>query len=122
MSSNLKKVDAGTRVSTYRVLARQALSLDIGSGGVEDFTIQGVDCRIAVQASHADVAKRRELGGSTLAIEFEADLDLDLFAAARYGFELLEDGRQRQKSPGLRAILRLPRERAQLRRLEIPAQ
>src|ERR1035438_4522485 len=32
------------------------------------------------------------------------------------------NGRQRQKPPSLRAILRLPRERAQLRCLEVPAQ
>jgi hypothetical protein len=32
------------------------------------------------------------------------------------------NGRQRQKPPSLRAILRLPRQSANLRRLEVPAQ
>jgi hypothetical protein len=91
LNGNLKDAAAGNKMSTYRVLARQALSLDVGSGSVEEFTIQSVACRIVVQASHIDTAKRRQHGGSTLAIEFEADTDLDLFAAGRRGFELLED-------------------------------
>jgi hypothetical protein len=79
------------RVSTFRVLARQPLSLDIGSAGTHELDIQGVSCRISVKPAHSDLAKRKELGGTTLAIEFLSDPDLDLVEAARAGFELIED-------------------------------
>jgi hypothetical protein len=85
------EVQSDERVSTFRVLARQPLSLDIGSGGIHELDIQGVSCRIAVKPTHSDLAKRKELGGTTLAIEFLSDPDLDLFEAARAGFELIED-------------------------------
>jgi hypothetical protein len=85
------KTRSDERLSTFRVLARQPLSLDVDGGAVQDLTIQGVDCRIAVETSHSDEAKQKELGGSTLSIEFSADPDLDLFDAARAGFELIED-------------------------------
>ena len=77
--------------SAFRVLARQPLSLDVDGGAVMDLEIQGVDCFIAVEASHSDEAKQPELGGSTLAIEFLSRPDLDLFDAARAGLELIED-------------------------------
>jgi hypothetical protein len=50
------------RTSTFRVLARQPLSLDIGRG-VQELDIQNVTCRIAVTPDHSDLAKRKELGG-----------------------------------------------------------
>jgi hypothetical protein len=77
--------------SAFRVLARQPLSLDVDGGAVMNVEIQGVDCLIAVEASHSDEAKQKELGGSTLAIEFLSHPDLDLFDAARAGLELIED-------------------------------
>jgi hypothetical protein len=78
------------RASTFRVLARQPLSLDAGSD-IQELDIQNVTCRIAVTPAHSDIAKRKELGGTTIAIEFLSDPDLDLFAAARAGYELIED-------------------------------
>jgi hypothetical protein len=78
------------RLATYRVLATQALSIDV-SNNVENLTIQGVTCRIAIKPAHQELAKQREIGGSTLAIEFEARRDVDLLLAARNGFELIED-------------------------------
>lgn len=84
-----KGVESKGRV-TFRVLAKQALSIDV-SKRIEDLTIQGVKCRIALKPAYLDRAKQRELGGSTLAVEFEAARDVDMFAAARDGFELIED-------------------------------
>lgn len=78
-------------MSTFRVLARQPLSLDVGSSGVQELDIQSVSCRIAVKPAYSDLAKRKELGGTTLAIEFLSNPDLDLFEAASAGFELIED-------------------------------
>lgn len=78
--------------ATYRILARQPLSIEIGpSSRVEDLSIQGVECRIAIWPAHSEPARQRELGGSFLAIEFEGDEDTDLVVAARDGFELIED-------------------------------
>lgn len=77
-------------VSTFSVLARQPLSLDVG-GGIHELDIQNVTCRIAVMPAHSDIAKRKELGGTTIAIEFLSDPHLDLFEAARAGYELVED-------------------------------
>ncbi|MEY9231002.1 hypothetical protein ABIF68_010326 [Bradyrhizobium japonicum] len=77
-------------VSTFRVLTRQPLSLDVGDG-VHELDIQNVTCRIAVTPAHSDIAKRKELGGTTIAIEFQSDPDLDLMEAARVGYELVED-------------------------------
>src|SRR5579863_965111 len=88
--TRFKKGDGSKQRVTFRVLAKQALSIDV-SKRIEDLTIQGVKCRIAVKPAHLDPAKQRELGGSTLAVEFEADPDVDMFAAARDGFELIED-------------------------------
>lgn len=78
------------RLATFRVLVKQALSIDV-SKRVEDIEIQGVKCRIAIKPAHGDLATQRELGGSTLAVEFEEALDFDLVMAARNGFELIED-------------------------------
>ncbi|MET4384451.1 hypothetical protein ABIB73_000186 [Bradyrhizobium sp. F1.4.3] len=78
-------------VSTYRVLAKQALSLEVGDGRVESFSIQGMECRIAVKPSNDDPAKQREFGGSTIAVEFKATTTDDLFLAGRAGMELIED-------------------------------
>lgn len=86
-----EETQSDERASTFRVLARQPLSLDVGKGGIHDLDIQGVSCRIAIKPAHSDLAKRKEFGGTTLAIEFLADPDLDLFEAARAGFELIED-------------------------------
>jgi hypothetical protein len=97
MSKKSKKASAKTKTrereqgATYRVLAKQALSLDVSDGGVESFSIQGMECRIAVKASHADPAKQRKLGGSTIAVEFKGPTTYDLFAGARVGTELIED-------------------------------
>jgi hypothetical protein len=80
------------RKSTYRILARQPLSIEIGPGScVENLSIQGVSCRIDIRSAHSEEALQRELGGSLLAIEFEGDDDTDLFVVARNGFELIED-------------------------------
>jgi hypothetical protein len=78
-------------VSTYRILAKQALSLEVGDGGVESFSIQGMECRIAVKPSNDDPAKQRELGGSTIAVEFRAPTTGDLLLSGRAGMELIED-------------------------------
>src|ERR1700759_4401886 len=86
-----EETQSGERVSTFRVLAQQPLSLDVGSGGIHELDIQGVSCRIAVKPAHSDLAKRKELGGTALAIEFLSDPDLDLFEVARPGCELIED-------------------------------
>ncbi|MHC2277261.1 hypothetical protein ACVME8_003872 [Bradyrhizobium diazoefficiens] len=77
-------------VSTFRVLTRQPLSLDVGDG-VHELNIQNVPCRIAVKPAHSDIAKRKEHGGTTIAIEFQSVPDLDLMEAARVGYELVED-------------------------------
>src|SRR4051812_38579871 len=88
--TRFKKGDESKQHATFRVLAKQALSIDV-SKRIEDLTIQGVKCRMALKPAQLDPAKQRELGGSTLAIEFEAAQDVDIFAAARDGFELIED-------------------------------
>jgi hypothetical protein len=89
--SKRSKAKSENQVSTYRVLVRQALSLDLGDGGVQSFSIQGTDCRLAVEPLHSDLAKQREFGGSTIALEFRAPTSPDFFAAARAGLELIED-------------------------------
>lgn len=77
---------------TYRVLVKQALSLTVASdAAVNELSIQGVACRIAIRPAHNNSAKQREIGGSILAIEFEDEHDADLLIAARRGFELVED-------------------------------
>ncbi len=91
MTDEMQETQSDERVSTFRVLALQPLALDVGSSGIHELDIQGVSCRIAIKPAHSDLAKRRELGGTTLAIEFLSDPDLDLFEAARAGFELIED-------------------------------
>lgn len=77
-------------LATFRVLVKQALSID-ASKSVEDLDIQGVRCRIAIRPAHGDLATQRKLGGATLAVEFRKPADYDLIAAARDGFELIED-------------------------------
>lgn len=91
MSDEQSHTRADEPVSTFRVLVRQALSLDVSGGGIQELEIQGVDCQIAIGSSQSDMAKRKELGGSMIAIEFQSHPDLDLFDAARAGFELVED-------------------------------
>jgi hypothetical protein len=42
------------RLAKYRVLATQALSIDL-SNNVENLTIQGVTCRIAIKPAHQEL-------------------------------------------------------------------
>lgn len=78
--------------ATYRILARQPLSIEIGLGScIEGLSIQGVECRIAIRPVHVEEVHQRELGGSFLVVEFERERDADLLVAARAGFELIED-------------------------------
>jgi hypothetical protein len=78
--------------ATYRILAMQPLSLNIGPGScIEGLSIQGVACRIAIRPAHSEEASQRELGGSLLMVEFEGEHDTDLLVVARDGFELIED-------------------------------
>ncbi|WP_457102310.1 hypothetical protein [Mesorhizobium sp. USDA 4775] len=76
--------------AAYRVLARQPLSIDVAVKQVA-LSIQGVSCSIAIRPAHSEPARQKEVGGSILAIEFEGEEDTDLIAAARDGFELIED-------------------------------
>ncbi|WP_027053055.1 hypothetical protein [Mesorhizobium erdmanii] len=76
--------------ATYRVLARQPLSIDVAAKQI-DLSIQGVPSSIAIRPAHSAPARQKEVGGSILAIEFEGEHDTDLMAAARDGFELIED-------------------------------
>ncbi len=84
-----KSGSAAGALATFRVLVKQALSIDVSK--TEDLDIQGVPCRIAIRPAHNDLATQRKLGGATLAVEFRKAADYDLIAAARDGFELIED-------------------------------
>jgi hypothetical protein len=64
IAKEAQSVEAGQASSTFRVLARRPLSLDVDGGAVQEIEIQGVDCLIAVEALQSDEAKRKELGGS----------------------------------------------------------
>jgi hypothetical protein len=94
MSKRIKKDGKSGRAETplanFRVLVKQALSVEI-SKAVEDLDIQGVRCQIAIRPAHDDLPTQRKLGGATLAVEFRRAADHDLVAAARDGFELIED-------------------------------
>ncbi|MEY9418411.1 hypothetical protein ABIF69_004853 [Bradyrhizobium japonicum] len=84
-----KSERAATSLATFRVLVKQALSIDVSK--TEDLDIQGVRCRIVIRPAHNDLATQRKFGGATLAVEFRKAADYDLIAAARDGFELIED-------------------------------
>lgn len=78
--------------ATYRVLARQPLSVEIGPDSlIEPLSIQGVACRISIRPAHTEQARQHELGGSLLAVEFEGEQDADLMDVVRDGYELIED-------------------------------
>jgi hypothetical protein len=47
-----------------------------------NLTIQGAKCRIAIKPAHSELAKQREIGGSSLAIEFETEEGADLTGSA----------------------------------------
>jgi hypothetical protein len=76
----------------YRVLARQPLSIELqAAGSLDDLSIQGTSCRLAISPEFNDKASQREKGGTILAIEFERDIEEDMIVVAREGFELIED-------------------------------
>lgn len=78
--------------ATYRVLARQPLSVEVEpDASANALSIQGVACSIAIRPAYSDAALQREFGGSLLTIEFDDEHDADLLIAARNGFELIED-------------------------------
>jgi hypothetical protein len=82
MGKKANKESNGNRTANYRVLVKQALSLDVSGWGVGDLTIQGAKCWIAIKPAHSELAKQREIGGSSLAIEFETEEGADLTGSA----------------------------------------
>lgn len=90
--SEKQKASRIAKKATYRILARQPLSVEISADLlIERLSIQGVACSITIRPEHTEPARQRELGGSILAVEFEGEQDVDLMVAARYGYELIED-------------------------------
>ena len=74
----------------YRVLGYQPLSVEMAAQTLE-MSIQKTPCRISIRSAQPERSAQLQAGGSILVIEFEADTNVDLVAAARQGISLLED-------------------------------
>jgi hypothetical protein len=91
IAKGLKRRKMGAS-ATYRVLAKQPLSLEVDGGRfIENLSIQGVSCRIAITPVHPEPDRQRSLGGSLFTIEFQREHDADPIVVAREGVELIED-------------------------------
>lgn len=75
----------------YRVLGYQPLSVEVVAHTLKGVSIQRTTCDISIRSAQSETAVQLQAGGSILAIEFEAEPNYDLVAAARRGLSLLED-------------------------------
>jgi hypothetical protein len=89
--SSMKDSTMCAQISTYRVLAKNQLSVEFETNRTIELSIQSKACKISVRPIHTAPERQRSLGGSLFAIEFEADPQSDLLGIAREGLELIED-------------------------------
>ncbi|GEM_PF-4479964 len=86
-----KQKASSTSTCLYRVLGYQPLSVDMVAQTLKGLSIQKTPCNISIRSAQSETAVQLQTGGSILAIEFEAEPNFDLVAAARRGLSLLED-------------------------------
>lgn len=86
-----KQKTSSTSRCLYRVLGYQPLSVEMVAQTLKGMSIQKTPCNISIRSTQPETAAQLQAGGSILAIEFEAEANYDLVAAARRGLSLLED-------------------------------
>lgn len=82
--SGKRKASAPSRC-LYRVLGYQPLSVEMVAQTLTGMSIQKTPCSISIRSAQPERSAQLQAGGSILAIEFEADTNFDLVAAARQG-------------------------------------
>lgn len=91
-TNSSKKINISkSKMSTFRVLAQQSLSVKLAPQKLSEMKIQGVSCQISIRSAHEEKDLQLKSGGTLLAIEFDDDFSADLIVTARKGLALLED-------------------------------